>query len=339
MLSLNNLQSLSQIPAAVWQKPAQLQEVIKANPKLLNQLLHQNPTLAEAVMAPGTLLLESYFREQQRARAEAKRREDLRIAQLQADPLDPTSQAKIAEILRERNVRDNMEQAMEHNPESFGSVVMLYIPCTVNKVPLKAFVDSGAQMTIMSLDCAKRVGLARLIDRRWRGVAKGVGTANIIGRIHAAPIQIGSAYFTMSITILESKDMQFLFGLDQLKRHQAVIDLKANCLRIQGQNVKFLAEKDIPRSERSGAAASSDGKSKAAGGSAGAPSAQQPSKKKQKTEARQPPPRAGPSASAAAAPAPLQTFQRDLATLKGMGFSEQQVKKPTPPYSFYALKP
>eukprot|EP00954_Amorphochlora_amoebiformis_P005645 445250-Amorphochlora_amoeboformis.AAC.1 len=79
----------------------------------------------------------------------------------------------------------------------------------------------------------ERVGLAHLIDKRWQGMAKGVGTAKIIGRIHAAQIQIGSAFFTMSITVLEGQDMQFLFGLDQLKRHQACIDLKENCLRIQ----------------------------------------------------------------------------------------------------------
>ncbi|GAB5364543.1 hypothetical protein AAMO2058_000979300 [Amorphochlora amoebiformis] len=248
-VAVTGLKSLSDIPQHIWQNPAALQETIKGNPKLLNQLLHQNPTLAEAIMSNNTFMLRAYFAEQNRARAEAKRKQEMEIARLQADPLDPSSQAKISEMIRDKNIRENMEQAIEHNPESFGSVIMLYIPCAVNKKPLKAFVDSGAQMTIMSLDCAKRVGLAHLIDKRWQGMAKGVGTAKIIGRIHAAQIQIGSAFFTMSITVLEGQDMQFLFGLDQLKRHQACIDLKENCLRIQGQKVSFLSEKDIPKSE------------------------------------------------------------------------------------------
>merc|ERR1712012_1226053 len=137
--------------------------------------------------------------------------------------------------IEQKNIDHNMELAMEASPESFGTVIMLYINCKVNGHDVKAFVDSGAQATIMSQAAAERCGIMRLVDIRWAGIAKGVGTQKILGRVHMAQIQIEQEYLTSSFSILEAQPMDMLLGLDMLKKHQCTIDLRKNCLMI-GRN-------------------------------------------------------------------------------------------------------
>jgi DNA damage-inducible protein 1 len=75
-------------------------------------------------------------------------------------------------------------------------------------------------MTIMSKSCAEKCGLLRLLDKKYSGVAKGVGTAKILGRIHLTQLQIGKSFFQVTITVLDQDGMEFLLGLDMLRRHQ-----------------------------------------------------------------------------------------------------------------------
>jgi hypothetical protein len=81
--------------------------------------------------------------------------------------------------------------------------------------------------------------ILRLLDRRFSGYAKGVGMARILGRVHLVTLRIGNLYLDCSVTIIDQPDMDFLLGLDMLRRFQASIDLKHNCLRIGDEQVPF----------------------------------------------------------------------------------------------------
>lgn len=61
----------------------------------------------------------------------------------------------------------------------------------VNGVQFKAFVDSGAQTSIMSEAAADRCNIKRLLDTRFAGIARGVGSAPIVGRVHSVRAPLG----------------------------------------------------------------------------------------------------------------------------------------------------
>ena len=95
------------------------------NPNILAALRASNPELANAVQDPARFqqIYEKKLREKMELDAEIQRKNDL----LSADPYNPDTQRAIEEMIRQQGVIENLENAMEYNPEgNCSSLMSLY---------------------------------------------------------------------------------------------------------------------------------------------------------------------------------------------------------------------
>ncbi|KXZ47554.1 hypothetical protein GPECTOR_34g713 [Gonium pectorale] len=230
--------------------PAAAIQALKSDRNTMDHFRSHAPKLYDAIMNDNVAALQEELRRAHKLQNDNDAELERLYQMQEEDPFNPELQAKIEDAIRRKNIDENYEAAMEHNPENFIQVHMLYVDMEVNGVHVKAFIDSGAQMTIMTAAFAEKCHLTRLMDERFKGMAVGVGSSRILGKIHQAKMKVGDQVVTTAITVLEQKTgPQFIFGLDMLRRHQCCVDLAKNVLRIGscGVELPFLAESQIPK--------------------------------------------------------------------------------------------
>ena len=220
------------------------------SPDDLNTLFNTNPELAEAIVSGNTAKVEGIVRKQVEEAEKKRKDEEMEYIRLMnSDPNDPQVQEKIAKIIKQKNIDENLRQAEEYMPETLFPVHMLFINLEINKKKVVALVDTGAQSTVMSQDLCQKCDLLNLCDTRYSGIAKGVGTSRIIGVVHAAQMNINNKVLMAKITVIENASIGFIFGLDNMRAHRCTIDLNQNGLVFPdiGVTAKFLSDGEIKK--------------------------------------------------------------------------------------------
>uniref|UniRef100_A0A3B0MPE6 DNA-damage inducible protein ddi1-like, putative n=1 Tax=Theileria annulata TaxID=5874 RepID=A0A3B0MPE6_THEAN len=212
-------------------EPAQLETLKFHNQELYKAVQSKN---AEEVYK----IVKKEYEEKKKEEMEHKKK----LMKAYLDPLNPESQILIHKEIEKNRIDENLLSAQNYFPESFGKIVMLFIKVEINNVVVKALVDTGAQNTIMSRECASQCNLLNLVDERFKGVAVGVGLTKTLGKIHLADMKIGSIFIPVSFIVIEGANLEFILGLDILRRYTCDINLKYNYLGINDVNVPFLSE-------------------------------------------------------------------------------------------------
>ncbi|ESL09196.1 DNA-damage inducible protein DDI1-like protein [Trypanosoma rangeli SC58] len=159
---------------------------------------------------------------------------------------DPDVQRRIYEAISWENINENLERAYEFMPEFFVQVPMLFVNCEVNAVKVKAFIDSGAQRSIMNRRTAEHCGLMRLLDTRATSIMRGIGVRRTLGVIHMVVVNLGGLHVPFSLSVIDDDKIDFIIGLDQMKLHRMIIDLRDNCLRVADTQIPFLPDSEVP---------------------------------------------------------------------------------------------
>lgn len=164
-------------------------ELLQTHDHLFKELNYHSPVLAMKLQNKSYEQAVQIWRDElvkgsisgAAAVSEAFHKEKTLQERLQLNPSDSEAKMYFEQKESRQLVQEQYRHCMNEYPESMGRVLMLYIEAKINNNPLQAFVDSGAQMTIMSKTCAERCGILHLLDTRFAGVAVGVGTGKILG--------------------------------------------------------------------------------------------------------------------------------------------------------------
>lgn len=132
---------------------------------------------------------------------------------------------------------------------------MLQVPCSVQlktdendaKVtPLATFVDTGAQVSVLSQRAAAQAGVLHMMDRRYAGHALGVGQCRVLGRLPAGCLVFylhGICVPAPAITVLEhaNEGVDLLLGLDFLRDYQAILNLQTEEMLLTTKHAGIVA--------------------------------------------------------------------------------------------------
>jgi DNA damage-inducible protein 1 len=131
-------------------------------------------------------------------------------------------------------IDDNLEKAYNEIPHTFIPSKMIHLTAKINGVDVKFLVDTGAQMSILPLSIVTACDMKNLIDEKYNGELKGVGSDKIMGRIHYLELQLPCGVYPCGFTVCKNDEMIPLLGIDMMRNLGLTLDFSKNKMSFEG---------------------------------------------------------------------------------------------------------
>ena len=191
-----------------------LQREIRNKPTILDYLLHEDTRLANAILSEETVLLAEFLfgkQDEERNSTDIEKKKTKTIAKTKYE-----ARVRNPELRRE-NIRRSR----------------IFVDVLVNGKTVKALVDTGAELSIVTSKLIEECELDEYVDKSYKGTVVGMGSQKITGRIHCMNVKLKNSTFPISlICVNHQMSSPFLIGLNFLWRHGAIINLREETLRI-----------------------------------------------------------------------------------------------------------
>lgn len=119
-------------------------------------------------------------------------------------------------------------------PSPMAGNDLIFVKAETNGGTFEMVIDTGSQITVMSEPMMKKLRLEDRLDRSRSGVAKGAGSANILGDIRKQKIKIHNLDLVFDFTVVQMGVPLLLLGMDNLRKYRCIVDLDRYCVVFGG---------------------------------------------------------------------------------------------------------
>lgn len=120
----------------------------------------------------------------------------------------------------------------------------IYVDGTIDSIPLKMLLDTGATKTIIRPDLVKKMGKSNLFPTKWRLRTATGEQATASGEIDLN-ITVGNTSIKHRVLVAEVED-EFILGMDIMRKHGFKLDLKKGVMMVNEEELVLNPREENP---------------------------------------------------------------------------------------------